>query len=126
MAAGIEIEGLAELNRAFKKVDKTIYTGLGKAIKLAAEPMRQDAQARAVSGITNITPRWAAMRIGATVKGAYMVPKAKPGGGGGSPRPNLAPMLYERAMAPSFEAHEHQIVGDIEVLLDLAITKAGF
>ena len=121
---GIEVENWRELNRAFKQVDASIYKNLGKGIKKAAEPMRDDATNRAVSGIANLGTRWSQMRIGSTARAAYMVPKAKRRDGTG--RPNLAPMLYDLAMAPAFEAHETQILHDIENLVDEAILKAGF
>ena len=96
MAAGaIEVQGLSELLRAFKGMDKALDRTLTKTLKKAAEPAAAQAEDFALGHIRNMprSPHWAGMRIGVARRQGqvYMVPRARRRGGKG--RPNLNPLL---------------------------------
>lgn len=71
-----------------------------------------------------MTSRWSAMRVGIAPTLVYVAPRARRSGG--SPRPNLAPLLMERAMRPAVDEHSDEVVEKLEVALDGAIRAAGF
>src|SRR5262245_35698478 len=90
-------------------------------MRQVAEPVRQDAEQSALSGIRRMpgSPRWARMRVGVTRTVVYVAPRQRgtrgrrPGG-----RPNLAGLLMDRAMQPALERHEHETTAAFERLLD--------
>jgi hypothetical protein len=118
------VRGLRELNRAFKQVDKDLRKELRDELKDVAEPVRSTAEMLAGQSIRNIGPVWERMRTGLTTKVVYVAPKAKRHGG--SPRPNLAGLLMDRAMQPALDQHEHDIVNRFERMLDRVGNKNGF
>ena len=107
MTSGIRIKGYIEMQRAFKKADKDLPKDLRKALKEVAEPVRADAAGRASREITNIGPKWSEMRTGVTTKVVYVAPRKR--GRGRLRRPNLAPLLMDRAMQPALDAHADDI-----------------
>ena len=120
----IRIEGLAQLNRAFKRVDSELAKEFRVGMKLIAEPVRAGAEQKAVETITNIGATWPRMKIGSTTRTVYVAPKSRRKGG--SPRTNLAGLLAERAMQPALNENEDEIIRGVERLLASAIHKAGF
>lgn len=103
----VRIEGLRELERAFKLYGKGMEKGLREAMEAAAEPVSQDAQALARSTIkpaSNVD--WSLMRVGVTRRTAYVAPAQR---GRNTPanrrRRNLRELLLGRAMEPALSAN---------------------
>ena len=94
-----QVKGLRDMNRALARADKTVRADARKIMREVAVPVASAAEANAVTHIRNIGERWPQMRIGVTQKAIYVVPKAKRRRG--SPRPNLARLLAQRAMRPA-------------------------
>lgn len=119
----VRVEGLESLRRAFRLAGTGIDRDLRAALQSAAEPVRADAESLAVARIRRIGVAWSRMRVGVTRSTAYIAPVSR---GDKSlrrarGRPNLKPLLLERAMGPAVEANvatvERQI---IDALNDLA------
>ena len=70
----VRVEGLRELNRAFRVADKALATDLKDALEEAAVPVRRDAQSLAVQRIRRIGPTWSRMRVGTTGGVVYVAP----------------------------------------------------
>ena len=115
------VQGLGDVNAAFAKTDRDLRLGWRKGMRQVAEPVRQDAQASALSDIRRMpgSPKWARMRTGVTRTMVYVAPRQK-GVRGRTParRPNLADLLMDRAMQPALERHKHEITARFEQLLD--------
>jgi hypothetical protein len=121
---GVKVRGLRELNRAIKQVEKDLRKELRDGLKDVAEPVRSTDEALASEKIRNIGPTWERMRVGVTTKMVYVAPKARRHGG--SPRPNLAGLLMDKAMQPALDQHEGDVVNRIERMLDRVGDKNGF
>lgn len=124
MADAIRVEGLRELNRAFRLAGSGIGRDLRSALESAAEPVRQDAQQRALSSIPRIGVPWSRMRVGITQRMVYVAPVERGVKGHGRERfkrRNFAPLLLNRAMQPAFDANRDRVVREVEdTLTDLA------
>lgn len=116
--ATIRVEGLRELDRAFREADKDIARDFRRTLRQAAEPVRVDAEALSVAGIRRITPEWARMRVGSTSAGVYLAPKSR-SVRGRSPkrRPNLADLLMGRAMEPALERNSAEVERRVDRML---------
>lgn len=71
----VRIEGLRELERAFKLYGRGMEKGLREAMEAAAEVVRPDAQSLAASTLKppkNVD--WTLMRVGVTRRTAYVAP----------------------------------------------------
>jgi hypothetical protein len=77
MADAVVVEGLTDLQRAFKAADVSVQRELRKALRLAAEPVRADAERLAVAGIPRIGTPWSRMRVGVTNREVYLAPKER-------------------------------------------------
>jgi hypothetical protein len=119
----IHVEGVAELKRAFNRVDRQLAVDLEGVMLDAIEPIRSSAEQLADERISHIGNTWRRMRIGIARGGAvtYVAPKTHRGGG--SPRSNLAPLLMNQAMLPALEAHREEVVLKLEVMLDRVIRR---
>jgi hypothetical protein len=124
MSEAIRVTGLRELNRAFAECDKELKRELARELKAAGEPVRAAAQGFAASRIRNIGPSWSQMKVGATAKSVYVAPKARRRGG--SRRPNLGPLLLDRAMEPALDAKSDEVVKRLDGMLDRVGRRAGF
>jgi hypothetical protein len=118
----VHVEGLAGLQRGFRRIDKNMHKELRTTLQKAAEPVRADAARRTLTSIPNIKfgrygRDWSEMRTGVTTNLVYVAPRRR-GRKDGSPRPNLANLLMDRAMAPALEAHADDIERDIGEMLD--------
>ncbi len=117
----VRVKGLRELQRAFRDADKQLNKDLRAALRDVAEPVRAEAEERAVADIRNIGDDWSRMRVGVTQKLVYVAPKERGRRTRGNPliaRPNLAPLLMERAMAPALESQENEIARGLGEMLD--------
>jgi hypothetical protein len=125
----VVVQGLRELNRAFANTDREIRLGWKADQRQIAEPIRQDAEQKAMSSIRRMpaSPKWARMRTGVTRTMVYVAPRqrgARTAGRRQMRRPNLFDLLLERALIPAGEAHEHQTDIEVERLMDKV--AAGF
>ncbi len=114
--AALHVKGLSELHRALKVADKETRLGIRKVERQVAEPVRVDAQQLATREISHIGTEWARMRIGITQKLVYVAPKQRRKKG--TPRPNLAKLLMDKAMQPALDKHASEIERNFEEALD--------
>jgi len=125
----IVVQGLRELNRAFANTDRETRLGWRAAQRHIAEPVRQDAEQRALSSIRRMpgSPKWSRMRVGVTRAAVYVAPRQRGVKGRGrhlyEGRPNLADLIESRALIPAGEAHEHQTDLEVERLIDRVVTE---
>ena len=128
MATGaVRVTGLAELQRAFRKIDKGLSKELRDSLKKAADPVADLAQSYALGRIRNMprSPDWADMRVGVSGKAVvYIVPRRKNRGGPG--RANLKGLLLERAMDPAVMEKQDEVVGEVDKMLGRLAGQAGF
>ena len=117
----VRVKGLREMSRAFAKADKNLKKELTTTLKKVAEPVRADASRLARHEIRNIHtaqgPDWSDMRTGVTTSVVYVAPKVRRRTIG-TPRPNLAGLLMDRAMQPALDAHEGDIERELGNMLD--------
>lgn len=112
----IRVEGYRELSRAFKKLDSDLKRELPLGLREAAEPVKDLATRLADTQISNIGTVWDRMRIGVTTNAVYIAPASRRRGG--SPRPNLSPLLLNQSMLPAVERSEGEVVRRLDVLLE--------
>jgi hypothetical protein len=119
MADTIIVEGLTDLQRAFKAADVTVQRELRKALRVAAEPVRADAELLAVSGIRRIGLPWSRMRVGVTNREVYLAPRERGQKGRDQRlrRPNLRGLLLTRAMEPALAQNQGQVVAGVDAAL---------
>lgn len=120
----VRVTGAFELERAFMQLRREVLTELRPALREIAEVVRTDAAQLAESEISNIGPRWSEMRVGVPLRGAYVAPKAR--NRGGSPRPNLAGLLMDRALQPALDKNEDNVMRRVDELVANAANRAGF
>jgi len=120
----IAVEGYRECSRAFAAMGGDAPKELRAALAVAGEPVRRDAESLALANITNIGDRWSRQRLGITRTFVYIAPRAR--NRGGSPRPNLGPLLLNRAMWPAAKQHEGETVAIVEASVDKLKQKHGF
>jgi hypothetical protein len=113
----VHVEGLAQLDRAFKRADATLHRELRGGLKRAVEPVRSDAEQLAVSGITRIGLPWSRMRVGVTARSVYVAPKKRGSRGPLRKRPNLAPLLLGKAMLPALEKNQETVTRAVDGVL---------
>lgn len=107
---GVRVSGLRELNRAFARFGAEEKKALTGALASAAEPVRARAVELADANIRNIGPVWDQMRTGVTARVVYVAPKQRRGRNPNLARPNLAPLLMDKALSPALEETEPQVV----------------
>jgi len=124
MFGAIKVEGLRELQRSFALISNDLRRDTRTQLQEAAEPARSRAEDLAVSNIRNIGGRWSRMRLGVMATAIYLAPSTRRGGG--SPRPNLGPLLMNRSMLPAAEETLPVIRERLRTWLDELGTEAGF
>jgi hypothetical protein len=123
-APQIRIRGAAELERAFLQLRREVLTEIKPALREIADAVRADAQQRAGAEISHIGPRWSRMRVGVTTKVVYVAPASRRRGG--SPRPNLAGLLMNKAMQPALDAKQEAVMTRLDELINVSSARAGF
>lgn len=123
VAEAVRVLGLRDLQRAFALADKTVKDDMRDALMEAAAPVRADAQTLAGSMIRNVGvgDPWARMRIGASGSTVWVAPVERGVKGRANQRkrrPNLAPLLMDRAMQPALDHNVHKVERRVEHLLD--------
>lgn len=124
----IRVEGLAELQAAFRASDRVLERSLRGTLREVAEPVRADAERLAVSEIPRMTMPWSRMRVGVTKTMVYVAPVERGRRSRNNPalrRPNLAGLLMGRSMAPALEANHREIIDGLESMLNLAEVAWG-
>jgi hypothetical protein len=116
----IRVEGLRELQRAFKAADKTLQKDLRSGLRAAAEPVRASAESLAVEKIARIGVPWSRMRVGVTQRDVYVAPKQRGQKGRDQRlrRPNLFDLLMGRALQPALDQNIAKVERQLERLLD--------
>lgn len=127
----IQVEGLAELDRALGQVDKTLRKRLRLAETQAAAPVAAISHELAVSEISGMrrerTIDWSQFRIGSNATSVYVAPKERGRRGRRGPagkRPNLANLLVEK-MDRAVERARPGVERAIERAIDDVVTEAG-
>lgn len=115
--SAIRVEGLAELQRAFARADKTLSRELRDRLRDAAEPVRADAEQLAETSISRIGLPWSRMRVGVTRHSVYVAPRKRGARRGPAKRPNLAELLLGRAMLPALDTNQAQVLDKVDDLL---------
>lgn len=116
MPETVKVVGLREFQRACNKLPKDAKKEVRNRLKAVGEPVRAEAERLAISNIRNIGPRWPRMRTGRTANSVYVVPRSKRAGG--SPRPNLKPVMLTRAMIPALESQRQRVIREFEEMMD--------
>lgn len=118
-AAGetLRVEGLAELQRAFKAADRSLSRELRGALRDVAEPVRADAEGLAVSGIPTVGLPWSRMRVGVTRHSVYVAPRQRGSRDPRRRRPRFAGLLLNRAMLPALQRNERRVEAAVEQML---------
>jgi hypothetical protein len=118
----IRVEGLRELERAFKLYGRGMEKGLREALTAASEPVAAQAQTLALSSIRRMSLPWSRVRIGVTRRTAYIVPQERGRNTKRLParwsRPNLTGLLLDRAYEPALEANIKKVEREIGDALD--------
>lgn len=122
MPGAVVVEGLRELEILFAAAGRQANRDLRSALRKAAEPVRRDAEALALSKIRRMTIPWSQMRVGVTRQSVYVAPKLR-GVKSGNPhdprrRHNLVALMLDRAMEPALEANKAEVIRAIEEMLD--------
>lgn len=114
---GVRVSGLRELELAFARFGAEEKKALRAGLASAAEPVRARAVELADQNIRNIGPEWDQMRTGVTTKVVYVAPRHRRSGRPGYVRPNLAPLLMDRALSPALEENEPKVVELLDAVL---------
>lgn len=124
----IRIEGLRELERAFKLYDAGLVKGLREALEAGAEVVRPDAETLAAQTIKRSSVDWTRMRVGVLKRVGFVAPVER---GRFSKRgrvsrerygrPKTKTLLLERALEPALERNVGRVEQEFEdALRDLA------
>lgn len=128
-AGEIRVQGLRELNSAFGRLSAQLKAEIKGELSAAAEPVRARASDLASSEIRNIGDLWSQMRVGVTTSLVYVAPKQRRKRGHAGPRyarPNLAPLLMNRAMQPALDEKTPEVVSLLDVMLGRLSDESGF
>jgi hypothetical protein len=117
----VRVEGLRDLQNAFREVSKDLAKELRTDLKQIAEPVRSRAEQLAGDSISNIGPVWSLMRVGVTQRTVYVAPKTRRTIG--SPRSNLGGLLMRKAMQPALEEKTDQVAAELEKLVDRVTSR---
>ena len=131
MTNPIEIEGLAELDRAFGQVDRGLRKRLRSAEREAAKPVAAISHELAIAEISGMSRQrtidWSVFRIGSNANTVYVAPKERGRRGHRGPagkRPNLANLLIEK-MDKAVERERPRVEQAIERAIEQAVMEAG-
>lgn len=124
MADTVRVQGLRELQSAFARIGGEVQGEIREGLVKAAEPVRGRAETHAVQEIRNIGSAWSRMRIGVTTKLVYVAPAMRRRRG--TPRPNLAPLLMNRAMQPALDESAPEVVAALDFVVDRLAGENGF
>lgn len=116
----VRVKGLRELQGAFRKIDKERSAELRLALRAAAEPVRQEAQAL----FQAVDPASAAgYKVRVRARGVAVEQSKKRTTG---LHPEFGTLQLERALIPALEAKAGEIVHGLDEALDRLGRDAGF
>lgn len=118
----IRVEGLRELQRAFRRADVDLRKELRVGLRAAAEPVKTSAEQLALSQISHMTIPWSKMRVGVTQREVYVAPKnrgIKARGNDPRRRPNLFDLLLGRSLEPALAQNIGKVEAELEHVLDV-------
>lgn len=122
VAETVRVQGLRELQAAFRAADKRLLKELRESLSTVAEPVRADAERLATQEITRIGIPWSQMRTGFTTVSVYVAPVARGRLSRRNPqryaRPNLAGLLFKKALEPALERNVNVVTNRLERVLD--------
>ena len=121
--AQVVVRGQQEVLRAFSGVEKDTKREMRKQLKQVAEPVRRLAEELAVGHISNIGSHWSRMRLGVTARAVYIAPTSKRAGG--SPRPNLSPLLLAE-MESALDQRSPDVLADFDRWVAAIGNRHGF
>jgi len=124
LSTELRVIGAEEVSEAFLALGLEVRKAIGPALAAAADPIASDAAQRAMSNIRNMTSRWSRMKTGIKPSLVYVAPAARRAGG--SPRPNLANLLANRALDPALDEHSAEVVAAVDVIVSEAARSVGF
>lgn len=116
----VRVEGLRQLSKAFKAADATLHKELKAALRQVAEPVKVDAEILAAERIRRIGFPWSRMRVGITQSSVYVAPQERGRRSRNNRairRPNLKPLLLDRAMEPALASNIPEIEAGLEEML---------
>jgi len=123
----VRIEGLRELQRAFRVFDRSLERGLREAMEASAEVVRFPAETLAAQTIKRSAIDWTRMRVGVARRVAYVAPVERGintksrGRRERYSRPKLKTLLLDRALEPALEQNVPRVEQEFEdALRDLA------
>lgn len=109
---GIEVHGLANLQRLLRIAEKDVRLGIRKELVAFAEPVRRSAEVNTVNAIPTIGEEWSRMRTGTTTRVVYVAPKQRGATGRRANvkrrRPNLKPLMM-RPMIQALDQHAPEL-----------------
>lgn len=117
----VHVDGLRELERAFRQAGNGVAPAFRKQLKEVAAPVKLTAETYAATRIARNTPRWSRMRVGMSKSVLYMVPREKGRRGRGDPkfrRSQFGQMLLDRAMIPAVQENRSLLEQGVERTLD--------
>jgi hypothetical protein len=97
----VRVEGLRELNRAFKVADKSLAKEYRAALREVGKPVQEGAERLVHATMPRVRPPWSQMRVGITQKVVYVAPKARGTRAERRRRPKFGTKLLEQAMVPA-------------------------
>lgn len=115
----VRVEGLRDLQRAFKVADAKLDRELHTTLLRLAEPVRGDAERFTLGGITRIGIPWSRMRIGITTSSVYVAPVQRGRLSRRNPnlkRPKLATLILEQEVR-ALERNRGRIIDGVDDLL---------
>lgn len=122
----VQVEGLTELQRAFRAAKTHLAKDLRAELRGIAHDVAWDAEALATANIRNIGAAWSRMRVGVTARDVYVAPAQHGTHQLMLKRPNLAVLLWNRAMLPAVKQDEAFVRGALEALIVRVKQKSGF
>lgn len=120
----IHVEGLRDLQRAFRRADPLLRKELRVGLRKAAEPVRSSAEQLALSQIPRMTVPWSRMRVGVTQREVYVAPRQR-GLKTRGPDPRRRPNLFDLLMGRSLEPALAQNIGGVERELEHVLDVVG-
>jgi hypothetical protein len=127
MAQGIEVivHGVKELEASFIKTAGTVDPVVGKALRELAKPVQSSAQELSVVNVSQIqegAKDWSRMKIGRKRTMVYVAERQKTTGLG-TPRPNLLPLMMDRALRPALQQHKGAIDAGVALQIELMLRR---
>lgn len=122
----VSVKGLRELNRAFAQLSADLRHELRAELAAAGEPVANAAEQLALANISHIGDHWSRMRVGVTTTLVYVAPRSRRRRKASYARPNLAPLLMDKAMQPALEQKAPEVYGLIDVMLGRLAGENGF